>query len=236
VRRDGPAKCRNHEDGIAGGGTLHSDRTPARNPDDRMNHKEIERWYRLRNAKRAAQVLVLVAIVLLVTGYVADRLVRPDGDVFPSSPAEGITIRNFSYSSPGAQPWELSASSATVSESLDRVALTDFQVMYPGGKGGKIYVTAKTGFLDRKSKNVGADGEVTIRFEDFVFTTDRLEYFHERRVAETTAEVRFEGGGSRMTGKGLTLSIEDERIVVEEDVQASLYNVKWVEPGQRLPM
>jgi hypothetical protein len=34
-----------------------------------MNHKEIERWHRLRNLKRASQVLVVVAVVLLACGY-----------------------------------------------------------------------------------------------------------------------------------------------------------------------
>jgi len=203
-----------------------------------MNHKEIERWYRLRNLRRACQVLMVVAVALLVCGYAASRMWPRSPDTFVVSPTTnaGIQIKNFSYSSPGAHPWELKASTALVNNTLDSVALTAPSVVYHGGKGGTISLTAKSGTLDKKGGKVVAQGEVRIAFGNFLFSADAVHYWHEKLFAETPSEVSLEGGDLSLTGKGMTLSVEDEEIVIEKDVKALLYNVKWVEPGQRLPL
>lgn len=203
-----------------------------------MNHKEIERWHRLRNIKRASQVLVVVALVLVTCGYLVSRVVRssPDMPDAPGPAEGGIRIDNFSYSSPGAHPWELKAATAMVSESLDRVVLKGPKVVYQGGAGGKIFLTAKSGHLDKKTHNVSAQGDVTIEYDDFLFSTGEIDYSHEKHLAETSSPVSLESGDLRLTGKGLKVSVEREEVVIEEDVRARLFNVKWVEPNGRLPM
>ncbi|MGB6064234.1 MAG: LPS export ABC transporter periplasmic protein LptC [Desulfomonilaceae bacterium] len=203
-----------------------------------MNHREIERWYRLRNVKRASQFLVVVAVALLICGYVVSRVVSagPDMPAPPGATEGSIRIDNFSYSSPGAHPWELRASSAIVSDSLDLVKLARPRVVYHGGTGGKIFLTAKDGTLDRKSSNVSAQGGVTIQYKNFLFSTGELDYSHTKQVAETSSPVSLEGGDIRLTGKGLKMSVDREEIVIEKNVRARLFNVKWVEPNGRLPM
>jgi LPS export ABC transporter protein LptC len=203
-----------------------------------MNHKEIERWYRLRNLKRASQFLIVVAVVLLVCVYTVSYWMRPGPDLVeaPGPANGGVRIDNFSYSSPGAHPWELQASTAMVSESLDRVDLKGPKVVYHGGAGGKILLAAKSGKLDKKSRNVSARGDVTIEYENFLFSTGAIEYSDEKRLAETSSPVSLESGDLRLTGKGLKVSVEREEVVIEDDVKARLFNVKWVEPKGRLPM
>ncbi|MBI4965892.1 MAG: LPS export ABC transporter periplasmic protein LptC [Desulfomonile tiedjei] len=203
-----------------------------------MNHKEIERWYRLRNLKRLSQFLVLFAIVLLAAGYVASRLIveRPMFPKFPLTGGTGITIENFNYSSPGAHPWELAASRAVVSDSLNRVELTGPKVLYHGASGADIHLSAGAGTLDKKDNNVSMKDDVRIQFRGFLFKTDDIQYSHSAREAETASPVSLEGPDLHLTGKGLKVSVEKEEIVVEDDVQARLYNVKWVESGGKLPM
>lgn len=203
-----------------------------------MKHKELERWHRLRNIKRASQVLVLAAIAVMVSGYALSRFVKPDPEVFdsPKSVASGSRIDNFSYSSPGPHPWELKALTAEISDNMEKVALAHPKVVYRGGKGGIIYLSAEAGEFDRKSGNVWARGNVVIRYKDMTFTTDAISYSEEKRLAETAAPVSVEGGNIRLKGKGMKLSIIDEEILIERDVKARLFNVRLVEPGQQLPM
>jgi len=203
-----------------------------------MNHKEIERWYRLRNVKRASQFLVVLAVVLMVCVYTVSYFMREHPDMIgPPGPVDsGIRIDNFSYSSPGAHPWELQATTAFVSDALDRVELKGPKVVYHGGAGGRIFLAAKSGKLDRKSRNVSAQGNVTIEYENFLFSTGEIDYSHEKLLAETASPVSLEGSDLRLTGKGLKVSVDREEMVIEDDVRARLFNVKWVEPGGRLPM
>jgi len=203
-----------------------------------MNHKEIERWYRLRNLKREYQFLVLFAMVHMVAAYAVSRYVKPNSEFvkFPLSGEKGITIENFSYSSPGAHPWELEASRAVASEALDRVTLVGPKVVYHGVTGTDIYLSAGAGTLDKKNSNVSMKDNVTIQFRGFLFRTDDIQYSHNIREAETSSPVSLEGDDLRLTGKGLKVLVEKEEIVVEDDVKARLYNIKWAEPGRKLPL
>lgn len=202
-----------------------------------MNHKEIERWHRLRNVKRAAQVVVLAAVVLLAGGYAASRLFPDNSANFVSKSADGagMRIEKFSYSSPGAYPWELEAVSAVVSKSLDKVTLARPSVVYNGGRGGKIFLVADTGDLDKLSSNVIARGNVKIRYEDFEFAAGDMSYSQDKNIAETASSVSMEGADFRLEGKGLKMSIQDEEIVIEQDVKARLFNVRWTE-SNKVPM
>lgn len=203
-----------------------------------MNHKEIERWHRLRNIKKAFQILVLVCGALLVSGVAAVIFFRPaTSPMEPSSTSNtGIEIVNFSYSSPGPQQWELHAPSALVSEALDTVELKEPKVVYQGRSGASVELVSSTGRFDRQNLTVTASGDVTMRYKDYVFRSPEIRYSHEKLHAETSAPVAFEGPELKLTGKGLTLSLDSEEIVIEEDVHAQLFNVSWVKPNGRLPM
>jgi LPS export ABC transporter protein LptC len=202
-----------------------------------MNHKEIERWYRLRSIKKASQVLMVVAVVLLAAGFIVSKMLRPASEDFQTSGADsGITGKNFTFSMPGAHPWELKASLAKVSDALDSVVLTDPSMLYHGGKGAEILLTAKSGTLDKKTKTVFAQGDVRIKFQDFTFSSEDIDYSHEKLVAQTSSRVSLEGNDLSLSGKGMRMSVDSEEIVIEDDVKALLYNVKWADSGSKLPL
>lgn len=203
-----------------------------------MNHKEIERWHRLRNMKKAAQFLAVAAIVLLAFGYGASRLFEEGTDPFVTPPAvgSGMRIDNFSYSSPGARPWELKASTALVSEKLDNVSLVKPQVVYRGGRGGEIFLSAESGRLDKNSRNVLAQGNVTVAYKDLLFTAGEMDYSDETKIAETSSSVELDGGDLRVTGKGLKVSIESEEMIIEHDVKARISNVQIFGAKSKRPM
>jgi LPS export ABC transporter protein LptC len=209
-----------------------------KDPSSGMRHKELERWYRLQNLQKAAQALVLVTIVVLIAGYAVSRIVRQAPEPFEVSPREqsGSRIEQFSFVVPGKNSWELRASVATVSDDLDRVTLTDPTVVYRGGKGGTIRLSADSGELSRKSRSVRAKGNVVIHYRGMTFTTGAITYSQENGEARTESPVTMEGGGARITGKGFRLSVPDEEMIIDHDVKARLFNVKWVDRGSRLPM
>ncbi|MEW6140950.1 MAG: LPS export ABC transporter periplasmic protein LptC [Thermodesulfobacteriota bacterium] len=204
-----------------------------------MRHKELERWYRLRNIQKAAQFLVLIIVVVLVASFVSSRifpLEERESFVPPPQISAGSRVENFSFSVPGPHPWQLRASAATVSDDMNTVVLSDPTVVYQGGKGGIIELSAQSGELDRESQNVRAKGNVVIRYRDMILATGELTYSQATEQAQTDSAVTMEGGDMRLTGRGLRISIPDEEINIEQDVKAHLFNVKWVDEQGKLPM
>jgi len=203
-----------------------------------MDHKHIERHYRLKNLKRASQIFVLGALILLVSGLAASRFVRQHQGDFQTSEVSGngSNIENFTYSATGSHRWDLQAASAQVSDTLDSVKLTLPKVIYQGGFGGTIYLAAQSGNLDKKTGFVSAKGTVKISYKDFEFISRDVDYSDGSLEAATTAPVSLTGGDLKLTGKGLKLSVEKEEVLIEQEVKASLFNVKLIEPGRKLPM
>ncbi len=203
-----------------------------------MDHKHIERHYRLKNLKRASQIVVLGALILLVSGLAASRFVRQHQGDFQTSEVSGngSNIENFTYSATGSHRWDLQAASAQVSDTLDSVKLTLPKVIYQGGFGGTIYLAAQSGNLDKKTGFVSAKGTVKISYKDFEFISRDVDYSDGSLEAATTAPVSLTGDDLKLTGKGLKLSVEKEEVLIEQEVKASLFNVKLIEPGRKLPM
>lgn len=192
-----------------------------------MNHKEMERWYRLKKIQTAAQVMVVLAVVLIIIGYAVSKFTREPAETFSSTtPGSGMLIENFAYSSPGIHNWELKAASAIVSDAFNNVDLTDPKVLYKGGKGGVISLTAENGKLDKNSKKVSAEGNVKVAYREFSFFTGQIDYFDDKKIAESPSDVSLDGGDLKVTGKGLKFSIDKEEVVIEHNVKASISNVE----------
>jgi LPS export ABC transporter protein LptC len=192
-----------------------------------MNHKEIERWYRLKKLQRVSQIVIISAVLFTIVGIAVSKYVKMPVEQFSGALENaGMRIENFSYSSPGVHPWELKAVSANVAESLDSVNLTAPRVLYKGGKGGEILLTAESGKLDKNSHKVSAQGDVKVSYNDLAFSTAQIDYSDDKKLAETSSDVSLDGGDLQVTGKGLKVSIESEEIVIENDVKASIANVR----------
>ncbi|MFC1836611.1 LPS export ABC transporter periplasmic protein LptC [Thermodesulfobacteriota bacterium] len=188
------------------------------------HHKELERWYRLRNLKRAAQVVIVACVLFLISGYAASMLLTnggrsPDRTVPPD---DGMVIEGFAYTLPGAHPCRLEAASAVVSQKQDRVSLTRPRLTYFSRDGGEVVLTADTGRWDKKSGKVTVEGAVTLDYEDYRFKTERIVYDQETRLAESSSPVQLEGTGIRVSGKGLKVWADREEISIEQDVKARL--------------
>jgi LPS export ABC transporter protein LptC len=179
---------------------------------------------------------VLVS-ALVVSGYAISTWITPQTPPSAYIPTHaGIRIENFSYSAPGPRPWELYAPSAEVSESLDEVILRQPHVIYHGGEGGRISLSSQTGSLNRKTLSVAARGDVTLKYKDYVFHSSEMNYSHEKLSADTSTPVSFDAPDLSLTGRGLSVSLKNEEIVIENDVKAKLFNLRFVENKGGPPM
>jgi LPS export ABC transporter protein LptC len=197
-----------------------------------MSHRDIERWYRLRLLKKAAMAMVGMLVVSVVLGFaisqVWTRTGRQPWETLKTD--SGIGIADFTYSFPGPHPWELAARMARASDTLDQVTLERPRVTYHLRAGDKITVTAEQGKLDRETGRFSASGGVRINFRDFLFSAEDLHYSDETHVAKTASNISLEATDFSLKGRGLRVSIDEEEVQIENEVEAVLYNVSVLEP------
>ncbi len=194
-----------------------------------MNHKEIERWYRLRNLKRAAQILVLASVALLIAGYAISRVLTERHPVINDTPtsSDELRVENFSYSHRGAYPVELNARVGLLPASLDKGKLSFLSVTARSKDGKKLTLTAEKGEFDKKKELVTASGNVKVQYEDLVLTTDQVSYSMDKGKVWTESAVKLTGRQFHLEGGGLTLWVESEKFSLENEVQVTFYGRNW---------
>ncbi len=203
-----------------------------------MNHKEIERWYRLQNLKKTAQILVAVSILVLAVGLIASRFLpspSPSTNIVSEMDA-GSRIGKFSFSVPGPHPFEVVANGAVVSKSLDKVVLEEPRVTYHPQDGEEVVLTAEIGELNRTTQSYSVKGNVDIKYGAFQVQATDMEYSHEKRLASTSSPFSMKGKDLIIKGTGLKLWMEKEEAHIERDVEAWLFNVKLFERKGNAPL
>ncbi len=199
-----------------------------------MNHREIERWYRLRMLKKASVAVVLSVLALIVICGAAWRLMSDGPPETPTADTAdaALKVNRFTLSSSGEHPWRLDARTALSKDStLQRVALIRPRIVYQGGKGGVIVLTAEKGIVDRDKLNYSAKGNVTLKYRDFEISTEEITYSEEKQEVSGSATVVLKAKDLHFTGNELTLSLADEEIVIKGGVSATLFNMKWTTPS-----
>lgn len=195
-----------------------------------MNQKEIERWYRLRNLKRAAQILVLASVALLVAGYAVSRFLVETPQAVENTPDSSgkVRVENFSYSHRGVYPVEVWARVAVLSTSLENAELSSPSVTFRSKDGRKLILTAEKGEYDKKKGLVKASGNVKIQYEDLILTADEISYSMDEGMVWTESAVLLKGPSFQLEGGGLTLWLDTEKFALERDVRATFFGQKWM--------
>lgn len=194
-----------------------------------MNHKEIERWYRLRNLKRAAQLLVLASVAMLIAGYAISRVLIERNPVTEDTPtsSDDLRVENFSYSHRGAYPVELKARVGVLPATLDKGKLSYLTVTVKSKEGKKLILTADEGEFYKKRELVTASGNVKVQYEDLVLTADKISYAMDQGKVWTDSAVTLTGRQFDLEGGRLALWVESEKFTLEDGVQVTFSAKNW---------
>lgn len=122
----------------------------------------------------------------------------------------------------------MKASVAIVPASLDSVVLNEPSVTVTAKDGKKVILTAQKGKLERTDGYVSASGRVTVRYGDLILKTGEIAYSDSKRMVWTDSTVSVEGRSFHFEGKGLKVLLETEELIIERDIQATLFGSKWL--------
>jgi LPS export ABC transporter protein LptC len=199
---------------------------PIRNQE--LTNKEIERWYRLRNLRNAAQALAIITILTLVGGYAVSRLImeRPDQTDSQVPTDAGNEGSQLSYSVPGPHPFHVKADRARMLKSGNKIQLTSPVITYYPKRGGDMVLKADTGELNQTTQNYSVKGNVTVTYDTFRIDAEELSYSHKNGLVSTSSAFTVTSKDMVLQGKRLKLLTDKKEVVVEQGVSAKLYNVK----------
>jgi len=128
--------------------------------------------------------------------------------------------------------WELEARVAQSFEAGNKTLLEDLRVTLYNHDGRTVTLRGDRGRIDDKTRDIEIEGGIVVTSSDGLrLRTNSLAYRHERREITTGAPVRIEGKGVEISGVGLRMDLESERISILGGVDSLIYEVPFLKAG-----
>ena len=168
-------------------------------------------------------LVCFVAVLVGLSGMIAWRVVgrRPPPPVQqPPQQAEyQIKEIHINETLEGNLRWTLNADQAEVYDQKG-VTLMRKVTVQVFSKDGDWTVTSDEGTLDNNRRDVALNGNVIIRSNDGLeMRTATLGWDNEKRALSTKDPVTISRQGTTITGKGLTVQMQEETAEVQENVR-----------------
>ncbi len=166
-------------------------------------------------------LIILIAIVALIKTNVN----KPKNLLKVLQESVDLQIKGFVYTEVGEAnaKWEVKAQTATYNKKQNIVALDMVQIKLTTSDGKVFIMNADKGRMFTKEKNIEINGNVVITSGDGdKFSTDHLSYTDAQKKFYTDAPVTMENARMKLTGKGLTLFMNDGKLNIPSMVKAKI--------------
>lgn len=179
--------------------------------------------------KKIQYVLLAAAsltFILVVVALVRNSLISSDSKPLENSLHQGanMQIDNIHYeqtNNNAFKEWELDAKSAQYFKDENKIALQSIVVTFFSNEGKVYKLTAESGELYTDSKDIKVSGDVVaITDEGYRIQTDSFQYDAEERKIFTNDDVALSNEKLIMTGKGMVVDLDKERLYIMKEVRA----------------
>jgi LPS export ABC transporter protein LptC len=160
--------------------------------------------------KRVLLVAMLLGFAGVVVAFVTYRksFDNPEKLVAMLPENTQVLMHSFEHTATrdGKTQWHLAAESAGLTGS-EKLVLKAPEVVFYRENGHNIFLTAKTGVLNRKSNSITVSGNVVARTEGYRFETDSAFYDHGRRFLNSKTPVKIIGSLGELTADTMTYDL-----------------------------
>ncbi|MBW2652379.1 MAG: LPS export ABC transporter periplasmic protein LptC [Deltaproteobacteria bacterium] len=179
--------------------------------------------------KKVKFVLIAIAsltLILVMVALVRNSLVSHDSIRLDSLPPKGVDMQigdiHYEQTDKNAsKEWELNAKSAQYFKGENKIVLQSIELTFFSGEGKVYKLTADEGELYTDSKDVKVSGNVIVLTEEgYHVQADSFKYNAEERKIFTNDRVHLSGKELVMTGKGMVVDLETEKLYILEGVKA----------------
>jgi LPS export ABC transporter protein LptC len=181
----------------------------------------------MRLKKKTAILMGLAALAVMVAAsiYVAEKQKTPEKLLKVLPDKVDLQIKDVHYTdvAESGMKWEVTADTARYIKK-DNVALFEKVAVKLITRDGKTFLlTGDQGRVRTDTKDMKISGNVKIVSNSGeAFTTDYLAYSNGEQKFYTDAPITMENGRIKINGKGMTLSLKDEKLELLSDVKARI--------------
>ena len=181
----------------------------------------------MKRVRRALMAIALIILVLVAVPLVRNALSpkkqqRPEGLPPPGVDMRLDKVHYEQIDEDGRREWELFAKGAQYEKDNKKVALTSITVSFFSREGTVYKLAADRGELFTESQDVNLSGNVVAETaEGYTIRTDTIKYIARDKKVSTADPVSFSSREMVMTGKGMVIDLEEEKLYILEEVKAS---------------
>ena len=172
-----------------------------------------------------SSVVIILIVVAAVAVIVSTKAQKPKNLLKAIQESVDLQIKGFVYTEVGEAntKWEVKAETATYNKKQNLAVLEKVQIKLTTSDGKIFTMSADKGQMMTDKKDVEIKGNVVITSDNNDrFSTDHISYNNAEKKFYTDAPVTMENKHMKLTGTGLTLSINDGKLSIPAMVKAKI--------------
>ena len=121
----------------------------------------------------------------------------------------------------GVQNWVLTAKRADISKDGNEADLTGIEMEI---KSKGITIFAEKGLYNLNNKKISIEGSITAKGNSYSITSGQVDIDSAAGLLKTNSDVLIEGKKFRLTGKGMEIDNNEQKVRIMKDVKATFNN------------
>lgn len=180
----------------------------------------------MKRVKFILITIVSLTFILVMVALVRNSLIPTDSMHLENLPPRGVDMQlgNVHYEQTNQdafKEWELNAQSAQYFKNENKIVLQSIALTFYSDEGKKYNLTAEQGELYTDSNDLKVSGNVFVDTDEgYQVRTDSFQYNATERTIVTDDKVTLRSKEMVMTGKGMIVDLEEERLRILGDVRA----------------
>lgn len=179
--------------------------------------------------KRVKFILIAIAsltFILIMVALVRNSLIPTNSMRLENLPPRGVDMQlgsvHYEQTNEDAfKEWELNAQSAQYFKNENKIVLHRIALTFYSDDGKSYNLTAEQGELYTESNDIKVSGNVVVDTDEgYQVRTDSFKYNAQERKIVTDDKVTLISKEMVMTGKGMIVDLEEERLHILKDVRA----------------
>lgn len=119
----------------------------------------------------------------------------------------------------GMKEWVLDADSVQYIETTKQALLKNIVATFYLKNGKEIYLKANEGILQTDTKNIEVKGNVIVISHDLRLETEKVNYYHERRLLSSETPVKMMGEQMDLTANSMTVDLNSNQTTFQGNVK-----------------